>query len=394
MDVFPKDFPSDIQATITALRRELHKSPELSWQEEQTSQTIARELTNLGLTPQRNSVPNCVYADIPGELERPYIVLRADLDALPIVEKTGLAFSSKKSGVMHACGHDAHMSMLIGAAALLVRGERLRYPVRLLFQPAEERGEGAKEILSSGLLDDAAMIFGGHVDRHYPAGTIVLNDGPMCASTDQFFISIEGASGHGARPHETVDAIIVGGLILVSLQTIVSREVDPAFPSVISVGTFQAGTAPNVIAGQATLSGTIRAQHNEVRDQLVAAVERIARSVGNLHGANIELEFKQGTPALCNSTEMAAVARSAATGVVGPDRVVPLRVANMGGEDFAYYLQKIPGAFVRYGSQLAGHEGFPAHSERFDINEDCLPVGAGYLASVALEASKQLESEE
>ncbi|MCB0334224.1 MAG: amidohydrolase, partial [Bdellovibrionales bacterium] len=331
-----------------------------------------------------------IIADIPSpHRDKPFIALRADMDALPIKEETGHPFSSQKKGVMHACGHDGHMAALLGAAELLLQEDR-SYPVRLLFQPAEEIGAGAKEMIQAGALNDVAVIFGGHVDLFYRTGTMVATSGPLGASTDEFTIIIKGRGGHGARPHESVDAVVVGSLMVMAIQTLVSREIDPASPSVVSVGRFHAGTKSNVIAGQALLSGTIRAQKQEVRTHLREGIARIAKSVGELHGATIEIDFREGTPPLVNPEDMAEIAHAAAAEVVGEHNVVKPRVVNMGGEDFSFYMKEVPGCYVRYGAQCPGKRSFPAHSSKFDFDEKVLPIAAQYLSTVALKAMEWL----
>lgn len=334
-----------------------------------------------------------VLADIPGPSHVPFVVLRADMDALPIQEETGLDFSSTHPGVMHACGHDGHTSMILGAARLLSEEASLQASVRLVFQPAEEQGTGALAMIDQGVLDKAGMIFGGHLDRHFPTGTLIISEGPVNASSDSFRIEITGQGAHGARPHESIDAVVVGSLMIMALQTIVSREVDPAFPSVVSVGSFQAGTAPNVIAGQAVLKGTIRAQHQHVREHLQTSIKRIAGSIGQLHGAKVNVTIEQGTPPVINTPEMTLLMREAAIRTVGLDNLSPLRTANMGGEDFSHYLEKIPGAYVRIGSQVPGRENFPAHSSKFDFDEQALEVGARYFYHVSLLAGEILQKQ-
>lgn len=382
--------PESLQHRLVQLRRVLHEYPELSGQEQNTAAVISKFLEGLGIAHRNGLAGHGVLADIPGPSGVPCVVLRADIDALPIQEETGLEFASVHDGVMHACGHDGHTTMLLGAAALLSEDKDLPAPVRLIFQPAEEKGTGAMAMVQAGVLDEAGMIFGGHLDRHYPPGTIVVSEGPVNASTDNFTIEIIGQGAHGARPHESIDAVVVGSLMIMALQTIVSREVDPARPSVVSVGQFHAGTAPNVIAGQARLDGTVRAQDSAVRRQLLSSVRRIAESIAQLHGAKIQITITEGTPPLVNSAEMADLARRAAIEVVGENNVVPLKTANMGGEDFSYYMEKIPGAYVRFGSQVPGKEGFPAHSSKFDFDEGALAVGAAFYRSIAKVAGRRL----
>ncbi|UVT16138.1 MAG: amidohydrolase [Nitrospira sp.] len=385
--------PQDLYDRLVAVRRELHRYPELSWQEARTAAVISAFLQRLDVRHRPNVAGTGVVADIPGEAGVPCVVLRADTDALPVQEETGLEFASVHDGVMHACGHDGHTTMLLGAAALLSRDRDLPAPVRLIFQPAEEKGTGAMAMIREGVLDGAGLIFGGHLDRHYHPGTIVVSEGPVNASSDNFTIEIIGQGAHGARPHESIDAVVVGSLMIMALQTIVSREVDPARPSVVSVGQFHAGTAPNVIAGQAKLEGTVRAQDPAVRQQLLNSVRRIAESIAQLHGAKIHIVVTEGTPPLVNHPEMATLARRAAIEAVGEANVLPLKTANMGAEDFSYYLEKIPGAYVRFGSQVPGREGYPAHSSKFDFDEEALAVGAAYYQAIAKIAGHQLHKQ-
>lgn len=378
---------------MVKIRRDLHQHPELSWKEHRTANCICAELEALGISYQRDIAGTGIIAEIPGESTSPCVVLRADMDALPVQEETGLTFSSVVPGIMHACGHDGHTSMLLGAATLLKQESKLPVSVRLLFQPAEEVAGGATALIQAGALDGAGMIFGGHLDRHYPTGTIVVGQDIMNASTDAFEVLIQGKGGHAARPHEGIDAVIVGSLLVMALQTIVSREVNPAHPSVVTVGRFDAGTAHNVIAAQARLEGTVRAQEQEVREGLKLSIERIARSIGTLHQAQISVNFFDGSPALWNSKEAVPLAQKAASDVVGEESVVDLQIANMGGEDFAHYLEHVPGCYIRIGAQVQGRENYPAHSSRFDFDEQALAVGAAYYHAVALAAGNWLSQD-
>ena len=382
---------SAVVERMVAIRRDLHRYPELSWQEHETAERISAVLHELGI-PHRRLMGTGVVADLPGTDGLPAVALRADIDALPIQEETGLPFASVNDGVMHACGHDGHTSMLLGAAELLARDGDLPTPVRLIFQPAEEKGAGAKALMEAGVLESVAIAFAGHLDRHFATGTLVVTDGAVSASTDHFKIRVTGRGGHAARPHETIDAVVVGSLIVTAIQTIVSREIDPTHPSIVTVGRFEAGKVPNVIAGQAELEGTIRAQDPGVREHLKKSIRRVAESIGQLHQAGLAVEVKGGTPPVVNSPHATALARQAAAEVVGEKCVRKLGRANMGGEDFAYYLEEIPGCYIRFGARPPGGKGFPAHSSRFDFDEDALPIGAAWMAEVARSAGAALRN--
>ena len=380
---------SAVVERMVAIRRDLHQNPELSWQEHRTAERISSALHELGI-PHRRLMGTGIVADLPGTDALPAVALRADIDALPIQEETGLPFASANDGVMHACGHDGHASILLGAAELLAREGDLPSSVRLIFQPAEEKGAGAKALMEAGVLDNVAMAFAGHLDRHFSTGTLVVTDGVVSASTDHFKIRVTGRGGHAARPHETIDAVVVGSLIVTAIQTIVSREIDPTHPSIVTVGRFEAGRVPNVIAGQAELEGTIRAQDREVREHLKQSIRRVAESIGQLHRAGLEVEIVDGTPPVFNTPKATALARQAAIEVVGEEHVRTLGRANMGGEDFAYYLEEIPGCYIRFGARPPGGRSFAAHSSRFDFDEAALPIGAAWMAGVARRAGAAL----
>ncbi|NNE99928.1 MAG: amidohydrolase [Pyrinomonadaceae bacterium] len=380
----------DIFSRIVDVRRDLHTHPELSWNERRTQGRIAAYLDKLNV-PYRKAADTGIIVDFPGKFaDAPSVALRADTDALPIVEETGLPFASQNPGVMHACGHDGHTSMLLGAASLIAQDNDRKIPIRLLFQPAEEGASGAKAMINDGALDNVAMIFGGHIDRHYPLGTIIVTEGAVNASSDKFTITIDGQGGHAARPHETVDAVVVGSLLIMALQTIVSREVNPAHPSVVTVGHFEAGSAHNVIAAQATLKGTIRSQEQSVRDGLQQSILRIASSIGQLHGAHVEVDIEEGTPPVNNPSDMVKLCEQAARQVVPEEDVRELEVANMGGEDFGDYMEIIPGCYVRFGSIIDGTFPHPAHSSKFDFDERVLGIGAAYYHAVSKVASEEI----
>lgn len=369
---------------LVALRRAFHREPELAFQERETRKKIVGELERLAIPYLDQGDGGGVIGYIRGSGRR-RIALRADMDALPGEEQTGLPFASRFPGRMHACGHDAHMAMVLGAAALLKEnpppGE-----VVLVFQPAEEQGGGARVILESGVLDGVEAIFGGHVSREYRLGELMVGPGVVTAQSDRFRVRICGKGGHGARPHEAIDAVVIAGFFITAVQTLVSREVDPLHPSVVTIGRVEAGRAPNVIADQALLEGTIRTTHPEVRRNLHHGLKRMAKAIGELHRAKVKLEIQEGYPPVVNTEREAEIARRAALRVVGERGVVPLEHPSMGSEDFSYYLQKIPGCYVRFGAREEEAPFIPLHSPAFDIDERVLKVGAAFFAEVAWEA--------
>ncbi|MHC4268201.1 MAG: M20 metallopeptidase family protein [Planctomycetota bacterium] len=367
---------------MVRVRRQIHEHPELGYQEENTSAIITEELKQLGIQPSTGIGKTGVIGQINSNQDGPVVALRADMDALAIHEETGLEFASKIDGIMHACGHDGHVAMLLGAASLLK--ETLKTgSVLLVFQPAEEGGGGAQKIMDSGLLDKAKAIFACHLDRHFKVGKLVVQEGPISAFTDRFNITIKGKGGHAAQPHDAVDAIVVASLIVTSLQTIVSREVNPMHPSIVSVGQIEGGSVPNAVAERAKLSGTIRTTNIHTRKLIKAGITRIANAAGTLHSANIDVEFVKGYPSVINTFEETEIARKAVENILGMEALVDTQFSSMGGEDFSFYLEKIPGCLVRLGAQKAGLESIPAHSSTFDFDENALGIGAAFMAETA-----------
>jgi hippurate hydrolase len=326
-------------------------------------------------------------ARIPGTSpDAPVIALRGDIDALPIQEATNLPYASRTAGVMHACGHDVHATWAVGAAALL-RRTPARGEVRIVFQPAEEVGQGAARVLESGALEGVRAIFGGHVDRRFDVGQVVAQAGPLAASTDTFTITLTGTGAHGARPHESADPVVGLAAVVSALQTIVSRRLDPAQPGVVTVGMVQAGTAANIIPESAVLGGTVRATTSAARDLMVGDVERLTLSVAAAYRLEAIVEWGDRTPPVVNSTDGAAWAATAAARVLGEQAIVPFGATNMGGEDFAFYLEQMPGCFLRVGAREPGGARIAAHSPRFQAAEEALFVGAAVLAECARVAS-------
>ncbi len=379
---------NDLFRWMVRIRRHLHQWPELAFQEEKTSAYICERLDELGISYRRGVARTGIVATITGR-DRDKgggVALRADMDALPIEEKTGLPFASMVSGVMHACGHDGHVAMLLGAAALLKRTPPERGEVRLLFQPAEEGQGGARLMVEEGALDGMDLIFGGHIDRHFMVGEIVVQPGLICAFTDGFHVRIIGKSGHAARPHEAADAVVAASHLVIAVQSLVTRRLNPTYPSVISIGRIEAGTAENIIAGRADLYGTIRTTHAAIRKRVFNGLERVVASICDLFNVECSIEYGNHYPPVINSSRACAIAEAAAKEVCGADGVIGQSHPSLGGEDFSFFLEKIPGCFVRFGAVQPGQEEIPAHSPFFDFDEDVLSFGAAFFDAVARKA--------
>lgn len=378
-------------ARLVALRRWFHRHPELSFKEAKTAERIIAELKRLGIAYEYAGVGHAVIANIDGtDMSVPAIALRAEMDALPGDETTGAAYQSIYPGRMHACGHGAHMAMLIGAAHLLSNNPAPG-PVRLIFQPAEELGGGARTAMTDGALSGVSAIFAGHVTHEFETGTIMIRDGTVTAQSDRFAISIRGKGGHGARPHEAVDAVVISGFLIAALQTLVSREINPLHASVVTIGKIQAGSAANVIAEESELLGSIRTLRNEVRQHIHNGMKRMVGAAAELHNAQIDIRIDEGYPPVVNEPVSTDFARQAAIDVVGGDRVVASEFPSMGSEDFSYYLDEVPGCFVRFGARHPDWEPIPLHSPAFDIDERALPIGTLFFERVARLAHMRME---
>ena len=375
---------------LVALRRALHEHPELSLQEERTAARLEEALRTVGVADVQRVGKTGVIARVPGRSAKaPAVALRGDIDALPIQEATGLPYASRVPGVMHACGHDVHATWAVGAAALLVR-HPAEGEVRVVLQPAEETGKGALAIIESGALDGVRAIFGGHVDRRFTVGQVVADEGPLAASADMFEIELVGSGAHAARPHESRDPIVAAAAVITALQTIVSRRLNPAIAGVVTVGSVHAGTAPNIIPDRATLVGTVRAVDRASRGLLLDEVRRIPVAIASGYGVEARVVVDEATPPIVNPRETTEWARRAAAAVVGPEQVVPLGFLNMAAEDFAHYMERIPGCFLRIGAREPNGPVVAAHSPAFYAAEESIFVGAGVLAECARTASAAL----
>lgn len=370
---------------MVELRRAFHREPELAFEEVRTAQTIMAELDRLGIPYKYGGVGGGVVGHLAGAPDAPTVALRAEMDALPGKETTGLPFASASPERVHACGHDAHMAMVLGAAALLADAPPPG-TVLFVFQPAEERGGGSRVVLRSGALAGVRAIFGGHVTHHYRVGEIMAVPGVITAQSDRFLIKIQGKGGHGARPHEAVDAAVVAGVLITTIQTLVSREINPVYPSVVTIGRVQAGTAANVIAEEAVLEGTIRTTRADVRAHLHQGIQRMGRAIADLHNATVTVHVTDGYPPVANTPREAEIAQRAARRVVGAAGLAAMDYPSMGAEDFAFYLHELPGCYVRFGARIKDDEYIPLHSPAFDVNEEVLKVGAAFFEQVAREA--------
>lgn len=371
---------------LLEMRHYFHAHPELSGKEYNTSKKIKEELDKMGVPWKDCGMETGILAEIKGQKPGKIILLRADMDALPVKELTGFSFASENNGIMHACGHDCHISMLLTAARILQDiKEDLPGTVRLAFQPAEETGEGAKAMIACGALEGVDGFFGMHVWSGIPSGKIYADEGPCMASCDQFIIDVHGKGGHGATPQLCVDAVTVTGAIINSLQTIVSREISPVDPAVVTIGTIKAGDRWNVVAEHSTLEGTTRCFSREVRQQLPKAIQRIAEETGKAYRADVKLTYNFIVGPTINDGSMSELVYGAAAKVVSPAPRYNFGL-NMVGEDMAYYLDKVPGAIALLG---VGNEKcgavYPHHSGHFCVDESALIKGAMLYVQTAVD---------
>ena len=372
-----------LRERLVGLRRRIHARPEYGFQEFETSGLVADTLRGLGARVRESVGKTGVVAELGGG---PAVVaIRADMDALPIAEATGLPFASGVPGMMHACGHDAHVACALGAAMLLA-GSELRGAVRFLFQPSEEQKDvegksGAMRMIEDGALDGARAVIALHT-KPLPVGSVGVTAGPAMAANDTFDITIRGRAAHGAHPEEGLDAIAVTAQVLAAIQQIVSRRLPPVSPAVVSVTTIRGGVKENIIAEQVELGGTIRSTGGEARSRLLTELER-ALDVGRALGADCELRVREGYPVTFNDERVTGAIRAAAAEVLGPDRVVETPFDTW-AEDFGYMTERVPGSMFWLGVVSQRVPGPVWHSPTFDLDEEALPVGAAVLAASAL----------
>ncbi len=376
-----KQYPTQVK-----WRRHLHQYPEIANQEVKTTAFLKSELKQLGLKILRLGMKTGVLAELKGKRSGPTVAIRSDMDALPVTEETGLPFASRINGRMHACGHDLHMATVLGAAAALVElKEKPPGNVRFIFQPAEEEPPGgAVFMIEHGALENVDTVFGLHCDPHLPTGTVGLCDGSMMAMVSDFDLVIRGRGGHASRPQSAVDAIVTAAAVVEAIQKIVSRETDPAAPVVITVGRIEGGTARNVIADRVTLVCTARSLATRVGKKVVALIRRTVGGVCRAHGATFEMIEQLAYPILVNDAHTNRLYRSVFGDMFGPKKVRQAEPI-LGGEDFAYYLQKVPGAMFRLGvgNRKIGADK-PWHSSDFIADEEAMFYGTSLLVGSTL----------
>ncbi len=377
MDLIP--FFERELARFIALRHDLHAHPELGFEEHRTAEVVAHHLERAGIETHRGIARTGVVGVLRAGTRPRAIGLRADLDALPVMEENNFPHRSRHAGRMHACGHDGHTAMLLAAAEYLASAPQFDGTVYFIFQPAEETVGGARVMIEEGLFERFPMdaVFGMHNWPGLPVGQFAVHAGPVMACSDQFDITVRGHGAHAGMPQQGADPIVAAAALVQALQSVVSRNRDPLEPAVLSVTRFHAGEAYNVIPGEAVIGGTVRALHPEVEDAIEAAIARVCNGIGAAFGVQVTLDYQRGYPPTVNSPREAALCREVAAAVVGAENVRTDLRPTMGAEDFAYMLRERPGCYVWIGNG-PGEGGCTLHNPRYDFNDAALPVGASY----------------
>lgn len=372
-----------------SMRRMFHRHPELSMKETETAARIRAELDKMGI-PYETVGETGTIGTLKGKKDHPVIGLRCDIDALPITEVKDLEFKSENKGVMHACGHDGHISMLLTAAKVLSEHrDELKCTVKFIFQPAEEQMGGAIQILNSGKLGELDTVAGMHIFPYLKTGTISVDPGPRYTSAGFMNIKIIGHSGHGAMPQYSVDPIYVGAKVIDALQSLVSRETNPMDTVVISICTFHAGTLANIIAESAEMSGTVRTFNPELQKKLPGMIERVIKNTCEAYRASYELDYYTDIPATINDKRCSEIAEESVKKILGEEGVIHYE-GTPGGEDFAYFLEKFPGIYAFIGCRNEEKDCcYPLHHQRFDLDEDALPNGAAFYVQYLLDAQER-----
>ncbi|MBA3425073.1 MAG: M20 metallopeptidase family protein [Rubrobacteraceae bacterium] len=379
-----REIQDSFEEKIVALRRDIHREPELGFGTEKTAEKVLAALDGLPLDVQTGIAENGLVATLRGDNDGPTVALRADMDALPITEDTGLPFASELDGKMHACGHDGHTSMLVGAAHTLSgMRDRLNGTVKFVFQPAEEREGGGRVMVEEGVAEGMDSIFALHLWPGLPFGTAATKGGPIMAAADAFEMEVQGAGGHGAMPHLTADTIAITAQVVTALQTLVSREVDPVEPAVLTIGQISSGQAFNIIPETAFLGGTVRTLNPDLRKKMPERIEALARGVAQGMRGDIDLDYHFSYPVTNNDEGAARRALGVIGNLFGEEYALQLPNPAMGGEDFSFFLEKVPGAFIWLG---VGEDVSGLHTPQFAFDEEILPRGSALLTALALES--------
>ncbi|MFC6464114.1 amidohydrolase [Marinilactibacillus sp. GCM10026970] len=385
MNQLIKEYITSHEQELIDFRRELHMYPEIAFEEFETTKRVAARLDALGISYKKMD-PTGILAEIKGDLPGKTILLRADMDALPVEElNTHLPYTSTVASKMHACGHDAHTAMLLSAASALneIKAD-IQGTIRLLFQPAEEIAEGARKMVEQGVTDGIDNVFGIHIWSELESGKVSCPPGPSFAAADLLTVRFKGKGGHAAMPHQTVDAAVMASQFVSTIQSIVSREIDPLHPAVVTIGKMEVGSRFNVIAENALLEGTVRTFDHTTRDKIEYALKQYAEQIAQLFGGNVEVEYDRKTEPVVNESRSALLVQSTAAEAFGKD-VIREEPPTMGAEDFGYYMTESPGAFALVG---AGNEAkdtcWAHHHGRFNVDEEAMKVGAELYAQYAL----------
>ena len=380
-----QEITKSLAPRLIEIRRHIHAHPELSGQEYQTAAYVAGVLSSCGLRVQEAVGKTGVVGDLNSEKNQEKILaIRTDMDALPIQEKTDLDFASRKPGIMHACGHDVHTTLGLGVAMVLSRlSKPLPQTIRFIFQPAEEIAQGASWMVQDGVMRDVQAIFGVHVFPSISAESVGIRYGALTAAADDLEIFIQGESGHGARPHEAKDAIWIASQVITTLQQAISRTQNPLRPIVLSIGQINGGRAPNVIADQVRMAGTVRSLHPETHANLPDWIEGIVKSVCHTYGAGYEMNYRRGVPSVQNDLALTQILEEASREAWGSERVLILTEPSLGAEDFSLYLEHAPGSMFRLGVGFGDRNNPPLHHPEFEVNEAAIMTGVVTLAYAA-----------
>ena len=386
MSINIKSEVQSIKESIITNRRDFHMYPELGFKEIRTSKIIAEKLSSYNLDVQTEVGKTGVVATLKGNSKGKTIALRADMDALPIQETGDLPYKSVNDGVMHACGHDGHISMLLGAAKILSSmKDKINGTIKFIFQPAEEGGGGARYMIEDGVLEGVDEIYGAHLWNYQEYGTIGVKPGPIMAAADIFEITINGKGGHGAAPQGTKDAVVIASHLIQTMQTIVGRNTNPIESTVVTIGQINGGYNFNIIADSVILKGTTRAYTEDNRNLIKCRLQEIIQGTEKMFGAKIQLDYKDGYPPVVNDVEVTNNLYNVAKSIVGENVIPPY--LSMGGEDFSYFANKVPGCFFFLGTAPKDREPMstPQHCSHFDIDEDAMLTGTSIFVQTALE---------